>query len=152
MQFTADAIPRIADGSITLTFRNWKRPQAKAGGRQRMWGIMIEVSDVSVVTVGSITDDDARRAGSESAAELRARFGVPAPDTVHRVEFHYVGPDDRIARRSVATLDDDQRAAIQARLDRMDRSSATGPYASKYSGFPGVGPPPKATPPPARPR
>lgn len=128
MQFTADAIPRIADGSITLTFRNWTRPQAKPGGRQRMWGIMIEVSDVSVVTVDSITDDDARRAGSESALAVRARFGQPTPDTVYRVEFQYVGPDDRIARRSVATLDDDQRAAIQARLDRMDRSSAAGPW------------------------
>ena len=28
----------LRDGTITLTFRNWKRPQAKVGGRYRTGG------------------------------------------------------------------------------------------------------------------
>ena len=31
VMFTADAVPGLADGSITVTFRRWKRPQAKVG-------------------------------------------------------------------------------------------------------------------------
>lgn len=38
------------------------------------------------------------------------------------------GPDDRIERRSAVSLDADERAAIQQRLDRMDRSGKTGPW------------------------
>jgi hypothetical protein len=33
LAFTHDAHPRIADGSLTVTFRAWKRPQVKVGGR-----------------------------------------------------------------------------------------------------------------------
>ena len=43
MLFSADAHPGLADGSITVTFRRWTRPQAKVGGRYRVAGLMLEV-------------------------------------------------------------------------------------------------------------
>ena len=33
MLFSAAAWPGLADGSITVTFRSWSKPQAKVGGR-----------------------------------------------------------------------------------------------------------------------
>ena len=41
MLFSADTWPGIADGSITVTFRAWKRAQAKIGGRYRIGGSLI---------------------------------------------------------------------------------------------------------------
>jgi hypothetical protein len=142
MQFIKDVIPGIVDGSVTITFRGWTRPQAKVGGRYRTWGQLIEVDEIGFVAANDITDDDARRAGEASAAAIIARLGDAAARPVWRVSFHHVGPDDRIERRNAADLDDDRRAAIQQRLDRLDKSSATGPWTARtlrlIATYPGV--------------
>ena len=38
--------PLIADGSVTVTFRRWRRRQALAGRRYRTPGGIIEVDDI----------------------------------------------------------------------------------------------------------
>ena len=121
MLFSADAWPRLADGSITLTFRTWTRPQAKEGGRYRVGGMLLEAVDVREVLAGEITDDEARRAGAADAAAVLARMGVDADRTVWRVELRYLGADDRVARREDAELDEATLAELRARLDRLDR-------------------------------
>ena len=68
MLFSADAWPGIADGSITVTFRSWKRAQANAGKRYRIGGMLIEATDVRQVARSEITEADARRAGAADVA------------------------------------------------------------------------------------
>jgi hypothetical protein len=118
--FSADAWPGIADGSITVTFRAWTRAQARVGGRYRVGGMLIEVTEVQQVPVSEITADDARRAGTADRASLLARLG--ANDPVWRVDFFFVGPDDRIARRNDTSSTDLQD--VIARLARLDRNGA----------------------------
>ena len=45
MLFSASAWPGLADGSITVTFRTWAKPQAKVGGRYRVAGMLLEATD-----------------------------------------------------------------------------------------------------------
>ena len=124
MLFSASAWPGLADGSITVTFRTWAKPQAKVGGRYRVAGMLLEATDVRQVPAGSLTDDDAVAAGEANRAALLARLRHPRPDTaVWRVGLRYVGIDDRIERRAVDTLTDDDIAALRARLDRLDRGA-----------------------------
>ncbi|MEO5901294.1 MAG: hypothetical protein ABIR68_14370 [Ilumatobacteraceae bacterium] len=117
-----DAWPRLADGSITLTFRTWAKPQAKAGGRYRVGGMLLEAVAVEQIPIAAITDDEARRAGETDRVALVARLGETA--MVWRVELRYLGDDDRVVRRADDALTADELAAIRARLDRMDRSRA----------------------------
>lgn len=129
MLFSVDAHAGLADGSITRTFRTWKRAQARPGGRYRVGGMLLEVDDVARVRVGSLTDGDARAAGEQDLAALRRRLGEPGPDAVvWRVDLHYVGPDDRIALRAEDALDGDDVDRLRARLDRLDAASASGPW------------------------
>jgi hypothetical protein len=124
MLFSAEAWPGIADGSITVTFRAWKRAQAKVGGRYRVAGMLIEATDVRTVPVADITADDARRAGAASLDALLTRLGTSEP--VWRVDFRLVGEDDRIARRTaIAAADIDGVLARLARFDRGERWTAT---------------------------
>ena len=89
MLFRAKDWPGIADGTITLTFRTWKTPQAVAGRRYRTPVGMIEVTDVRLVTaVADIPAADLARAGAPD-------LGGDGPWT--RVEFHFAGDDPRNA-------------------------------------------------------
>lgn len=135
MLFGADAWPGIADGSITVTFRAWTRPQARAGGRYRVAGMLIEATAVRAVAVSEITARDARRAGAADLAALLARLGDHDP--VWRVDFRYVGPDDRIARRTeTSTADLDEVRARLARLDRNGKwTTATLRLIERYPGI-----------------
>jgi len=120
MLFSADSWPGIADGSITVTFRAWQRPQAKVGGRYRIAGMLIEVTALRQVAVADITADDAQKAGAAGVDALVKRLGTTEP--VWRVDFVYLGPDDRIAKRNDTSADD--VSAVISRLARLDRNGA----------------------------
>ncbi len=124
MLFSKSAWAGLADGSITVTFRTWAKPQAKAGGRYRVAGMLLEATSVQQVEVGSLTEADAVAAGEATLVTLLGRLGEPEPTaTVWRVDLRYVGIDDRIERRTVAELTNDDIAALRTRLDRLDRSA-----------------------------
>ena len=91
---------RVADrsgGTTTVTFRRWRRAQARAGGRYRVSGLLLEADAVELVPVRAITDGDARVGGrvrpSSPVARLRRQPGEPLEDStlVWRVDFHLVG-------------------------------------------------------------
>lgn len=120
---------RVESGEITLTFRRWKSPQVVAGRLYRTVVGRLAVDAVDVVTQRSITREDAVRAGYPSVAallrELPGEPGLP----IYRVAFHlYDGPDERDDLAHDADLDEADVAAITARLDRLDRASAIGPW------------------------
>jgi hypothetical protein len=121
--------PRIADGSVTVTFRRWKRRQVVAGHRYRTPVGFIEVDSVDVVDPSSISDADARRSGYESGQVLRSELRGTADLPTYRVEFHFVpGYDPRAELAASSDLSPEDRAAIDRRLDRMDAAARHGPW------------------------
>jgi hypothetical protein len=126
--------PLIADGSVTLTFRRWKRQQVVAGHRYRtghriVGRMMIEVDDVAEVDPESITDADARRAGFNAAAALVGQLRGDPELPVYRIAFHVVDePDPRSVLAATDELSPADRAEIDRRLERLDRASSHGPW------------------------
>lgn len=119
----------IKDGSITVTFRRWKRRQAIAGNTYRTAAGRITVTTVDVVELEHITDDDARASGYPSAAELVADLRGDPTSPVYRIRFHLApGPDPRDELAAAADLCDEERAELDRRLDRLDRASKHGPW------------------------
>lgn len=94
MQFSPELRERVADGSITVSYRLWSRPKVKVGGVYRSGSVMIEVDDVDLLPFSTITDDDLARTGEPDVESLRRRAAHAGPvhdDTlVYRVEFHVV--------------------------------------------------------------
>jgi len=114
----------LADGTITVGFRRWKRPTVKAGGTLRSPGGFLAIDAVDIVGDDTLDDADARRAGYENVADLRKQLGAPTADrALYRVEFHLAGPDPRDVLRADDTLTDDDVAQLRARLDRLDRAA-----------------------------
>jgi len=119
----------LVQGTITLTFRRWQKAKVRAGGRYRCHPIgVLEVDSISLVTVGALTEDDARRAGFPDRDALLAYLAELGPlddaTEVHRVELHHGGDGDRVAIALDDQLDEDDRAAIRAALARLDRDDA----------------------------
>jgi hypothetical protein len=82
----------IAAGDITVSFRLWRRPHAKLGGRYRVGLVEIEVDAIDLVSFASITKADVRRAGETDKEALRLRAAHAGPivdDTeLYRLAFH----------------------------------------------------------------
>lgn len=121
----------VADGSVTLAFRRWRRPDVQVGSEFRTVAGVIRVDAVEVVD--EITEEEARRAGWPDVARLRKQLdkvsqGQQGDLPTYRVRLSWAGPDPRVALRESADLTGEDVAAIDARLERLDRASSHGPW------------------------
>ena len=120
----------VADGSVTLAFRRWRRQDVSPGHVFTTAAGLVRVDAVASVEAEDISDADAARAGWGSADQLRRRL---APEgTTYRVELSYAGPDPRIALREAADLSAEDVADLDRRLERLDRASSHGPWTLHY--------------------
>jgi hypothetical protein len=127
--FEQRALRGIVDGSVTMTFRRWKRPQAVAGRRYRTPAGFIEADAVEIVRPSDVVDADARRAGYASRESLLADLRGSAESPLYRISFHFVGgPDPRHELAHDADLSDADVAGLDRRLARLDRLSRQGPW------------------------
>jgi hypothetical protein len=127
MLFRQSDLPRVGRGEITVAFRRWKRPTVRAGGRLNTRVGQLAIESVEIVDPAGISAQDARRAGFADAASARAALR-DRPGETYRIAFRVSGPDPRIALREDADLTAADRDAIAARLARLDRASARGPW------------------------
>jgi hypothetical protein len=94
VEFSPELRSDVLTGRITVSFRLWRRPQVKPGGRYRVESGQIEVDSIELVPFSSIDDADLRRSGETDLESLRQRAAHAGPihdDTlVFRIEFHVV--------------------------------------------------------------
>jgi hypothetical protein len=94
VQFSPDLRDRVADGTITVSYRLWSKPKVKLGGVYRSGSVVIEIDEIELLPFSSITDEDLSQTGEEDIEALRRRAAHAGPihdDTlVYRIEFHVV--------------------------------------------------------------
>ena len=102
MIFSKELQDDVRSGAITVSFRLWKRPKVKTGGRYPVGsgavdgsgGGQIEVDSIELIPFAAITAADVRQAGEPDRETLRRRAAHAGPihdDTLlYRVEFHLV--------------------------------------------------------------
>jgi len=126
-----EVIEKIRAGEITVLFRRWSRPGAKAGGTQMTQGGVVGVDTVEIIDEADITDAEAVAAGYSDRADLIEKLNY-REDPIYRIGVRWVGEDPRIALRSSDDLSDDELADIIAKLDKMDRTSKRGAWTRSY--------------------
>jgi hypothetical protein len=116
----------IAAGTVTCVFRRWDRPRVRVGGTQRTPVGVLEITSVDPVDETGLTPEDAGAAGfADLAALQRAQRG---DGQLYRIGVRLAGPDPRVALRAKRRLSKADRAEIDTRLARMDRTSPHGPW------------------------
>lgn len=124
-------LDRIAAGTVDLAFRRWTAARVRQGTRLRTAIGLVEVTSVAQTSADDLTTTDARRAGCASLEELRAFLDRHPERPVFRIGLRYAGEDPRIALRQDSDLDEDERARLTARLERLDSASRHGPWTAQ---------------------
>jgi hypothetical protein len=122
MLFRRDTLEGIARGDVTLAFRRWKRPGAKAGGGTRTAAGVVRFGAVGIVDPAALTKRDARSAGFPDLAALRAMLGSDNGHPVYRIEIIGIEADARIALRS-SELTDAEWRELAKKFARWDEAS-----------------------------
>lgn len=113
----------IRAGTIDLAFRRWDRPRVRVGTQMRTPIGLVEITEVEPTTADVIGEDEARRAGANSRAELVRRLDLKHSErAIYRIGMHYAGPDPRVALRELDDLSDEEHAQLAAHLRRLDRA------------------------------
>jgi hypothetical protein len=126
--FRRPSLDGIRAGEITLAFRRWDRPRARAGGRQRTVVGELAIDSVEPVDRADITAADAARAGHASLDELFGELDARGDAQIWRVGLHWAGEDPRRALRERARLGAAEVDELRGRLARLDRASRRGPW------------------------
>lgn len=107
----------IADGTISLVFRRWRKPTVKAGGTLKTAVGVLAIDEVETIPLAKITAANAKRAGYSSLDELKAELSKRDEGDVYRIKVRHVGADPRIALRSKSRIGDDEFDALLQRMD-----------------------------------
>lgn len=126
-----ETIEKIKSGNITILFRRWKRPGAKAGGTQMTQGGVIGIDSVEVVADDQITEMDAREAGFSSKDDLLSHLDY-RDDDIYRIRIHFAGDDPRKALREDDNLGDGELNEVIAKLKKLDAGGRRGAWTQEY--------------------
>jgi len=95
LNFREELRPAVISGDLTVSFRLWRRPKVRVGGRYPVGPAVIEVDSIELVPFAAITAADVRRACEPDVEALRRRAAHAGPvgdDTLlYRIEFHVTG-------------------------------------------------------------
>jgi len=126
--FKQHVLDGLADGTIDVAFRRWARPRVRVGSKLRTAVGVIAVDRIDEVTAAEITDEDGRRAGFMSRADLLADLARQREGRVYRIGLRVDGPDPRVALRERGGVSGDELAEIEHRLARLDAASRHGAW------------------------
>ena len=130
MIFRQQFLDGIRSGRITIAFRRWRRPSVKAGGKLLTAAGLLHIRNVIPITIGSILEADARRAGYESRQALVEELNEQTDGKLYRIEIGALEADPRIALRK-SVPDSDGLDALAARLRRLDAHARGKPWTVK---------------------
>ena len=126
-----EILARIKTGEITILFRRWSRPGAKAGGTQMTQAGVIGIDSVDVIEAGDITDLEAREAGFASVADLLSHLSY-RDDPIYRIRVYFAGEDPRVRLRENADLTEAELNEIIEKLCKLDKNSKRGDWTQQY--------------------
>jgi hypothetical protein len=97
MNFSPELREGVLAGTITVSFRLWRRPKVKLGGRYPVGPGHVMVDAIELIPFRAITAGDVRRSGERDREALRRRAAHAGPITedtlLYRIEFHLTVED-----------------------------------------------------------
>lgn len=131
MIFKVHHLLGIKSGKVTVAFRKWEKPAVRQGGTIRNEMGVIKVEEVRQVTLSSITERDAIRAGYHDRGELVKALDKVGKGNIFRIQLSYQSADPRIKLREQHSLTDGEFETLKKKLARLDQAAGA-PWTMKY--------------------
>jgi hypothetical protein len=123
MLFTAATLRGLTEGRVSCTYRRWEVVRPKVGSRFTTSAGVVEVTAITRADEQQLTEQDADEAGFESVADLIKWCRAKGNGDLYRIGIALAGPDPRVELRRTNNLETADVAALNAKLDRMDRTA-----------------------------
>jgi hypothetical protein len=123
MLFTAATLRGLTEGRVSCTYRRWEVVRPKVGSRFTTSAGVVEVTSITCADEQQLTERDADEAGFDSVADLIKWCRAKGNGDLYRIGIALAGPDPRIELRRTNNLQAADVAALNAKLDRMDRAA-----------------------------
>jgi hypothetical protein len=123
MLFTAATLRGLTEGRVSCTYRRWEVVRPKVGSRFTTSAGVVEVTSITPADELQLTERDAADAGFDSVADLIKWCRAKGNGDLYRIGIALAGPDPRIELRRTNNLQAADVAALNAKLDRMDRAA-----------------------------
>jgi len=123
MLFTAATLRGLTEGRVSCTYRRWEVVRPKVGSRFTTSAGVVEVTSIARADEEQLTEQDAAEAGFDSVADLIKWCRAKGNGDLYRIGIALAGPDPRIELRRTNNLETADVAALNAKLDRMDRAA-----------------------------
>jgi len=123
MLFTAATLRGLTEGRVSCTYRRWEVVRPKVGSRFTTSAGVVEVTSIARADEEQLTERDAAEAGFDSVADLIKWCRAKGNGDLYRIGIALAGPDPRIELRRTNNLQAADVAALNAKLDRMDRAA-----------------------------
>jgi hypothetical protein len=123
MLFTAASLRGLTEGWVSCTYRRWDVVRPKVGSRFTTSAGVVEITSITPAGEERLTERDAAEAGFDSVADLVKWCRAKGHGDLYRIGIALAGPDPRVALRSHDSLGPDDLAALNTKLDRMDRAA-----------------------------
>ena len=94
MMFAKPLRARVSAGEITESIRLWLHPRVRVGGRYPLLHGAIEVTGLTEIDLGDVTDAMARAGGFETVEALMKTARHGRGERVFKVEFRFVSDSD----------------------------------------------------------
>ncbi|MEC9344813.1 MAG: hypothetical protein VYB54_01210 [Pseudomonadota bacterium] len=124
MLIRREILDRIVSGEVDRAFRRWQRPTVRPGGRLRTAVGELAILAVDQVSLASLTDEDAYRAGYDTPEDLRAELSRQPDRVLYRIGLRYVGADQRELLGQDDAISDAEGARILDRMNRIDTAAS----------------------------
>jgi hypothetical protein len=123
MLFTAATLRGLTEGRVSCTYRRWEVVRPKVGSRFTTSAGVVEVTSIARADEEQLTERDAAEAGFDSVADLIKWCRAKGNGDLYRIGIALAGPDPRIELRRTNNMETADVAALNAKLDRMDRAA-----------------------------
>jgi hypothetical protein len=123
MLFSAATLRGLTEGRVNCTYRRWEAVRPKVGSRFTTSAGVVEVTSITPADEDRLTERDATEAGFDSVADLVKWCRAKGTGDLYRIKITLAGPDPRVELRSTDNLSPADVAALNTKLDRMDRAA-----------------------------
>ncbi len=122
MLFKQKYLTLIANGTVNIAFRKWKKPTVKTNGTLITPIGQLKILEVQQIDYSLITENEANAAGYQSRQELDKELSAKTEGDFYKITFELLGNDPRIALRETNEISEEEFAKIKNKLKRMDSS------------------------------